>query len=566
MNPLYRFFKLNTLRGRINIVLISFMLLFLALVIFVTSITLARYNTTQVEALLQSKLSMLTDALDDQYYTLVGISQQMNASSAIGEKVAAFRRTSDKYDKIALSSEISENINAILFSHRNVTLAGYYFENEKDKTLKPLFMTMTPSHSDFNPNTLPLLLLINNIQFQACHESLSMLNNKPTISAIQQTIINDETVYVYVERFADFNDDLAIISDNEVFPCTLLMLDSNNCVAYASNDAYAQGVSYQDIEMQNDAIFVQQRSLFGFSYVLTIPHRTGSQIISHWGKNILLVALFICVLLLIFIFYLDHMIFTQLRAFSREVEQIGLGDLSPAEHVFDLEEMSELFDKIETMKAQINELVQNIKKSEKEKRKLETDKLYYQINPHFLMNALNSLHWLAATDKKKETVRFVHLLNQSLSYSLGKTRQDTTFQSEVDIALVYVELQHMRYDFNCEINVEEGEYLHKHCPRLIIQPLLENAICHNMNDFDQLTLNVSQVDDKHVRIEVTDDGCGISTIPPDGTALSKAQISKGIGLKYLQSTLESYYGDEAQIMIDSVSGKGTHITLVLPLS
>ena len=139
--------------------------------------------------------------------------------------------------------------------------------------------------------------------------------------------------------------------------------------------------------------------------------------------------------------------------------QAGRGDFSPVNRQFHMEEFDSLFRRFDEMKTKISALIENNSQQEKEKRQLEIDKLYYQINPHFLMNALNSVHWMAATNHQPEIDRFIYQLNYILGYSLGKTDKRSTFRTELKSLEVYLDLQQTRYDFDVEMDIEPGDYL-----------------------------------------------------------------------------------------------------------
>lgn len=246
------------------------------------------------------------------------------------------------------------------------------------------------------------------------------------------------------------------------------------------------------------------------------------------------------------------------------METICDGDLTPSSQSFGIREFDELFTKIEEMKRAITLLMDNARYAEKEKRHLQLDNLYYQINPHFLLNALNSLHWLAMMSNQQDIRQYVHQLNSILSYSLGKTTGIITLRTELRVADDYVKLQQMRYDFNFSMDVEEGAYLDTPCARLILQPVLENAICHNMNEFGSLLLEVHPHDDGHVCIRIRDDGAGMKALPSEGLLLRDVSDS-GIGFKYLQGTLDAYYGQAANVLIRPGSEGGVCVEMLLPL-
>jgi hypothetical protein len=93
---------------------------------------------------------------------------------------------------------------------------------------------------------------------------------------------------------------------------------------------------------------------------------------------------------------------------------------------------------------------------EKNIQKIEFEKLLYQINPHFLLNTLNSIQWMAQMSHQREISEFVQRLKKLLSYNLGKEGRQTTLRMELEIVKEYIALQQMRYDFIIEMNIEDG--------------------------------------------------------------------------------------------------------------
>ena len=92
------------------------------------------------------------------------------------------------------------------------------------------------------------------------------------------------------------------------------------------------------------------------------------------------------------------------------------------------------------------------------RKKIEIEKLMYQINPHFVLNTLYSIQWMAQRDGNTEIREFVHNLTAILSYNLGKEKAVSSLRTEVEIAKKYIEIQKQRYDFEVRMEVEEGAY------------------------------------------------------------------------------------------------------------
>lgn len=102
---------------------------------------------------------------------------------------------------------------------------------------------------------------------------------------------------------------------------------------------------------------------------------------------------------------------------------------------------------------------------------MEFEKLLYQINPHFLLNTLNSIQWMAQMSHQREISEFVQRLKKLLSYNLGKEGSQTTLRMELEIVKEYIALQQMRYDFIIEMNIEDGSYLDQPTVRMLFNHL-----------------------------------------------------------------------------------------------
>ena len=111
----------------------------------------------------------------------------------------------------------------------------------------------------------------------------------------------------------------------------------------------------------------------------------------------------------------------------------------------DIAEFDSLMREVEQMKCQIENLISNMVEKEKSIQKTEYEKLIYQINPHFLLNTLNSVQWMAQMSCQRDISEFVQRLKKLLSYNLGREGSQTTLRMELEIVKEYIALQQMRY-------------------------------------------------------------------------------------------------------------------------
>ena len=97
---------------------------------------------------------------------------------------------------------------------------------------------------------------------------------------------------------------------------------------------------------------------------------------------------------------------------------------------------------------------------------------------------------MARMSHQDNITEFVQRLKKLLSYNLGKEGMQTTLRTEIDIVKEYIALQQMRYDFVIEMNVEEGSYLEQPTVRMLLQPLVENAIQYGLGKDEKITIRI----------------------------------------------------------------------------
>lgn len=249
------------------------------------------------------------------------------------------------------------------------------------------------------------------------------------------------------------------------------------------------------------------------------------------------------------------------------------------------DELSEAFEDLQVM-------VQNIKEQEAKtyeaqlkeqelmirQQEMEFKMLASQINPHFLYNTLETIRMKALTAGDKEAATATKLLGKSMRYVLENTGTSfTTLQEELNHLDEYMEIQRLRFGdrVRYEKNVEEGLELSKYnILPLLLQPMVENAIIHGMEEIDEggkiiLSVYTKKIGDRQLLvIDVDDNGCGM-----DEETLGKLRRnievrdmsrSRSIGLYNINQRMKLHYGDGYRIHIYSEPGQGTRIRLLIP--
>lgn len=206
-------------------------------------------------------------------------------------------------------------------------------------------------------------------------------------------------------------------------------------------------------------------------------------------------------------------------------------------------------------------------------QKAELAKLQAQVNPHFIYNSLNAIQWTAIEKGDDEIAELAYSVSQVFRLSLNHGNDFIPFFEEVEFLNFYLELQKKRFDDRLSFNIDIDEALFDiKIPKLLIQPLVENATIHGAKDaYTPVHINIEvwKVMPKHIHIRVSDDGTGIA---PDKLQLLNQRISQRkwsdsnthFAIKNIAQRLALYYGDEHVFLIKSTLGKGTVVDIEIP--
>lgn len=231
-------------------------------------------------------------------------------------------------------------------------------------------------------------------------------------------------------------------------------------------------------------------------------------------------------------------------------------------------EINILSNRLNAMLLRMRELMEGIKQKEKQKRRMELGFLQAQINPHFMYNTLFSIKCMVDMERNQEASRMLASFIQLLRSTLSNPDEFVTVSEEFGILRQYVEIQNFRYDDSFQVIFEcDGAVEHKKIPKLLIQPLLENAIFHGVEfkKNEGLIIITARALGEDVLVTVEDNGMGIA---PD--ILEK--INRGeqmnekthVGIVNVKERIQLNFGMNYGMRIESVQWKGTRIILNFP--
>ena len=225
---------------------------------------------------------------------------------------------------------------------------------------------------------------------------------------------------------------------------------------------------------------------------------------------------------------------------------------------------------------EINELMQKVTQSEILNKEMEFKTLQSQMNPHFLYNTLDAINWLAFKEKQTEICNLVAAISSLIRASISNKKSIITIEQELDYVKNYIYIQHIRYKDRFDIIYDIDESLLKQAvPKLIIQPIVENAIIHGIeNSKNKNLLYISvKCENECIIIIVKDTGIGMTDEKvsellkePLNTEGDEQKAHTNLGLYAVHKRIQLMYGDLYGLTVQSQAGEGTTVTLHIPFT
>lgn len=216
--------------------------------------------------------------------------------------------------------------------------------------------------------------------------------------------------------------------------------------------------------------------------------------------------------------------------------------------------------------AEMREALNKVEKEQAEKRRAEIRMLQAQINPHFLFNTLDSLRFTSMMNNVPVVSDGLAALSHLLRSSILKDNSYTPLHSELQTVEDYLTLQRIRCCETIVLKTEISEEAAKaSVMRLLLQPIVENAVIHGIKENIPLTIRLKAwVGEETLYISIIDDGKGFDQEKAGEDGVPKSSKMSGIGLHNVKDRLYLSYKDKQSFSINSVQGQGTEVQMTMP--
>lgn len=269
--------------------------------------------------------------------------------------------------------------------------------------------------------------------------------------------------------------------------------------------------------------------------------------------------------------YISTRITDPIKELEKAVNEIEQGNLEVEVRSAGSYEIQHLGTSIQSMARRIRKLMNDIVAEHESKRRSEFDTLQSQINPHFLYNTLDIIVWMIENEKQSEAVKVVTALARFFRISLSKGKSIIPVRDELEHVRNYLMIQHMRYKNKFTYAIEADEdVLELASLKLMLQPLVENAIYHGMEFMDgdgEILVRAWRREDD-LYMSVSDNGLGMTREQVERLFQAADHTSSGrgsgIGVKNVNERIKLYFGTGYGLEILSEPDEGTTVTAHLP--
>ena len=360
-------------------------------------------------------------------------------------------------------------------------------------------------------------------------------------------------------------DDEALITSNE---------PNQTLLSYMAEETKSRGsFEYQEDGESNMAVYVHS-SVTGWDTVGLISMDYINRDLSAL-RNVSLI--FSCLALgigTLVILTIANNIVSPLKETKNALEQFSKGD-------FDVRLSEERQDEVGTMNVVFNkamcdikELIQKVTQAEILKKEMEFETLQSQMNPHFLYNTLDAINWMAFKEGQEEICDLVSAISNLIRGTISNKQSIITLEQELGYVKDYLYIQKLRYQDRFETIYDvDASLLSQAVPKLVVQPIVENAIVHGIEDAQRessLLISAKRVGDA-IDITVKDTGIGMSQAKvenllrePSMEKASRDRFHTNLGIYAVHKRLQFLYGEEYGLRIVSVEGEGTEVTIHIP--
>lgn len=385
------------------------------------------------------------------------------------------------------------------------------------------------------------------------------LNGRKIIDTLQQMKLGDTGSFFVV------NPEGRIMVDPDVRRMNQIV-DNPELLQHITED---DAIEFEFVKEETPHYGVKQRLSNGWLIVGTVPVHEITDRLDTLHRHILSsFGLFTLLGIAIGLFFANR-VTRPIKLLTQRMKRVQHGDLTVRTDVDSTDEIGLMSRQFNRMIVDIDRLMRQVAEEQQMKQAAEIRAVIHRINPHFLFNTLSTLRWLIKYDQSDKAYEGISSLIRLLDANMGKKGTFIPIEEELDFNRKYLAILELRYNKSFRLNTQvDPEAAALLIPRMLIQPLIENAIFHGIvpsGNEGQIDVDVLKQGEQ-VLITVHDNGIGLL---PDKQLIQQSikEAAKagqlGIGLRHVYESVALYFGPESEFRLFSPASGGTTAQIVL---
>lgn len=521
----------------------------------------------QINRSVDSYLRNIMKLSDTLYYGIIK-NADLSEGSVSGEMTLLYDNNKDDVENIALFSkkgELLESVPAAILKPGINVAEEEWFKNALEKTENQHFSTPHVQHIfDSNDNRYSWVISVSRAveitQGPYTDQGVLLIDIKyDSLKQLFDGIVLGNDGYVYL---AAADGELIYHPEAQLIYSGLVQENHEAAVLYRD------GNHEEKFQNQEQIVTVKTVGYTGWKIVGVAP--LGGVTLNVLKTQLLLVFIIALVIFILTVTnsFISSRITDPIKELERSVNEIEAGNLEATVYVGGSYEIRHLGTSIQHMAERIRKLMADVVTEHETKRRNEFDILQAQINPHFLYNTLDIIVWMIENEKQSEAVKVVTALARFFRISLSKGKSIIPVKDELEHVRNYLMIQHMRFKNRFTYTLEADEdVLELASLKLVLQPLVENAIYHGMEFMDgdgEIHVRIWRENDD-LYMKVSDNGLGMTEeqverlLQNNGHVPSKS--GSGIGVRNVNERVKLYFGSEYGLLIESELDEGTDVTV-----
>jgi len=336
---------------------------------------------------------------------------------------------------------------------------------------------------------------------------------------------------------------------------------------------YRGGFENREIDYNNKEYLLTSTfsELTGWNIISMASAREVKAELNYLKEITIYLTIVILVIIILLALYLSNSLSEPIRKLQELSYKASENDLSVKIDVSGKDEIAQLGKSFNKMIRRINKLLEQNVKEQKLLRKFEMESLNNQIKPHFIYNTLDLIIGLLENNKIEEGAHMVEALGKFFRLSLSYGKEMVLIRNEIKHVKNYLFIQQYRHgeEYKYIVDIEDLKIMDKHIPKLILQPIVENAIYHGILPSEKKGLIIIKgyYKDKNIYFQVIDNGVGIKKEKVkeiNNILAGKIKINDQknyFGLCNVDQRLKLMYGGASGIKIESEFGEKTIVTI-----